>query len=167
MSQSSSLLDPFSFPLQGTHLIEASAGTGKTYTITSLYLRLLLGHGDLFTGFGRPLGVSEILLVTFTEAATQELKGRIRTRINQAKQAFLKGSAKGDAVLETLLKEFPKQSYPPLVRHLNLAEQQMDEAAIYTIHGFCQRMLKQNAFECNVLFDMNVLKDEQDLRETA
>lgn len=167
MSQSSSLLDPFSFPLQGTHLIEASAGTGKTYTITSLYLRLLLGHGDLFTGFGRPLGVSEILLVTFTEAATQELKGRIRTRINQAKQAFLKGSAKGDVVLETLLKEFPKQSYPPLVRHLNLAEQQMDEAAIYTIHGFCQRMLKQNAFECNVLFDMNVLKDEQDLRETA
>ena len=167
MSKASSLLDPFSFPLQGTHLIEASAGTGKTYTITSLYLRLLLGHGDLLTGFGRHLGVSEILLVTFTEAATQELKGRIRTRIHQAKQAFLKGSAKGDDFLEKLLKDFPEQSFPALVRHLNLAEQQMDEAAIYTIHGFCQRMLKQNAFECNVLFDMNVVKDEQDIRETA
>jgi len=167
MTNPSLHLNPFSFPLQGTHLIEASAGTGKTYTITSLYLRLLLGHGDLLTGFGRPLDVSDILLVTFTDAATQELKGRIRTRIHQAKRAFLMGSVKGDDFLAQLLKDFPKQSHPYLIQRLDMAEQQMDEAAIFTIHGFCQRMLKQNAFECGVLFDMNLVKDEKALKETA
>ena len=167
MTNPSLHLDPFSFPLQGTHLIEASAGTGKTYTITSLYLRLLLGHGDLLTGFGRTLDVSDILLVTFTDAATQELKGRIRARIHQAKRAFLMGSVKGDDFLAQLLKDFPKQSYPYLIQRLDMAEQQMDEAAIFTIHGFCQRMLKQNAFECGVLFDMNLVKEEKALKEIA
>ncbi|MBL4606798.1 MAG: exodeoxyribonuclease V subunit beta [Pseudomonadales bacterium] len=167
MTVKSNLLKPMAFSLQGKHLIEASAGTGKTYTITSLYLRLLLGHGDLFTGFGRPLNVDEILLVTFTSAATQELKGRIRDRIHQAKRAFLRGSVKGDDFLSELLADFPKQSYPHLILRLDLAEQQMDEASIFTIHGFCQRMLKQNAFECGVLFDMNLVKDEQKIRETA
>ena len=83
MSQAelSKLFEAVSFPLSGRRLIEASAGTGKTYSITSLYIRLLLGHGNANSGFGRALKVNEILVVTFTNAATAELRGRIRERI--------------------------------------------------------------------------------------
>jgi exodeoxyribonuclease V beta subunit len=57
------LLDPLNFPLHGVRLIEASAGTGKTYTIAALYLRLVLGHGGE-NGFYRSLTPQEILVVT-------------------------------------------------------------------------------------------------------
>ena len=77
-------LNPISTPLNSTTLIEASAGTGKTYTMASLYLRLLLQAGQ--NNFPQPLTVEQILVVTFTEAATQELKERIRRRIHFAKQ---------------------------------------------------------------------------------
>jgi exodeoxyribonuclease V beta subunit len=69
-------LEPLSLPLYGERLIEASAGTGKTFTITILYLRLLLGLGG-DKAFVRPLSAKEILVVTFTEAATAELRRRI------------------------------------------------------------------------------------------
>ena len=68
------ILDATRFPLQGHQLIEASAGTGKTYTITNLYLRLLLDHSEALQ---RPLAVNEILVLTFTIAATDELRQRI------------------------------------------------------------------------------------------
>ena len=71
-------LETLSFPLHGPRLIEASAGTGKTYTIAALYLRLILGHGGK-NGFIRPLTPPEILVVTFTNAATEELRDRIRS----------------------------------------------------------------------------------------
>ena len=58
-------LDPLTFPLVGSRLIEASAGTGKTYTIAALYLRLVLGHGDS-CAYARALTPPEILVVTFT-----------------------------------------------------------------------------------------------------
>ncbi|MGB0734237.1 MAG: UvrD-helicase domain-containing protein, partial [Pontibacterium sp.] len=79
-------LNPMSFPLVGERLIEASAGTGKTYTITALYLRLLLGQSEQ-----KPLLPEEILVVTFTEAATEELRDRIRHRIVEARNAFVRG----------------------------------------------------------------------------
>ena len=66
-------LDPISIPLQGINLIEASAGTGKTYTITTLFIRLILEKNLL---------VNRILVVTFTEAATEELRDRIRRRLD-------------------------------------------------------------------------------------
>ena len=85
----SQLLNVFSLPLRGQRLIEASAGTGKTYTIGILYLRLLLGLGGV-NAFPRPLSVEEILVVTFTEAATNELRGRIRQRIHDMRLACLR-----------------------------------------------------------------------------
>ena len=72
------------FPLRGSQLIEASAGTGKTFTISALYLRLVLGHGAESSGFGRELLPPQILVVTFTDAATKELRERIRTRLAEA-----------------------------------------------------------------------------------
>lgn len=80
MSQKSTALNAISLSLNQVNLIEASAGTGKTYTIGSIYLRLLLQAGEKC--FSRPLNVEEILVVTFTEMATEDLKRKIRERFN-------------------------------------------------------------------------------------
>jgi len=85
-------LNPLTLPLRDERLIEASAGTGKTFTIGLLYLRLLLGHGGEH-GYFRPLSVEEILVVTFTEAATAELRGRIRANIHELRIACVRGSS--------------------------------------------------------------------------
>ncbi|WP_421202502.1 exodeoxyribonuclease V subunit beta [Aeromonas enteropelogenes] len=166
-------LNTLRFPLHGERLIEASAGTGKTYTIAGLYLRLLLGHGPLIeegedagqpSAHERPLSVTEILVVTFTEAATAELRGRIRGRIHEARLAFMRGQS-GDALLAQLLEEV--EDHALAARRLLAAERQMDEAAVFTIHGFCQRMLKQNAFESGALFETEFLTDDSQLRLQA
>ena len=91
-------LDPLTFPLYGMRLIEASAGTGKTYTIASLFIRLLLGHGKE-NSHQIPLTVDKILVVTFTEAATAELRSRIRERIIDVRLDFMKGQS-GDAFIQ-------------------------------------------------------------------
>lgn len=153
-----------SFPLCGWHLIEASAGTGKTYTIAGLYLRLLLGHGSAASGFGSPLPVDQILVVTFTEAATAELRERILKAIRTLRRALETG-ASPDPLYQQLMTECSSRTLA--TRQLLLAEQQIDAAAIYTIHGFCQRMLTQNAFESGSLFDHEFLTEEQRLRRDA
>ncbi|MGF1769863.1 exodeoxyribonuclease V subunit beta [Enterovibrio makurazakiensis] len=157
-------LHPMSFPLFGHRLIEASAGTGKTFTIAGLYLRLLLGHGTDTSAHETPLTVDKILVVTFTEAATQELRDRIRARIHDARLAFSRGESH-DPVIAPLLEEVPDHKHAEQL--LLQAERQMDEAAIYTIHGFCQRMLTQNAFESGSLFSNEFITDESTLRERA
>ncbi|MEZ6955719.1 MULTISPECIES: exodeoxyribonuclease V subunit beta [unclassified Aeromonas] len=166
-------LNTLRFPLHGERLIEASAGTGKTYTIAGLYLRLLLGHGPLIeegedagqpSAHERPLSVTEILVVTFTEAATAELRGRIRGRIHEARLAFMLGHS-SDTLLAQLLEEV--EDHELAARRLLAAERQMDEAAVFTIHGFCQRMLKQNAFESGALFETEFLTDDSQLRLQA
>ncbi|WP_429103293.1 exodeoxyribonuclease V subunit beta [Aeromonas veronii] len=166
-------LNTLRFPLHGERLIEASAGTGKTYTIAGLYLRLLLGHGPMIgegadagqpSAHERPLSVTEILVVTFTEAATAELRGRIRSRIHEARLAFMRGYS-NDALLNMLLAEV--DDHELAARRLLAAERQMDEAAVFTIHGFCQRMLKQNAFESGALFETEFLTDDSQLRLQA
>ena len=86
MSQKSTALNAISLPLNQVNLIEASAGTGKTYTIGSIYLRLLLQAGE--NCFSRPLNVEEILVVTFTEMATEDLKRKIRERLTAAISVF-------------------------------------------------------------------------------
>lgn len=165
MSASSTIvatsLHPMTFPLHGARLIEASAGTGKTFTIAGLYLRLLLGHGDEQTRHREPLTVDKILVVTFTEAATAELRDRIRARIHAARLAFSRGFS-DDPVIQPLLKDFADHSLA--AKLLLAAERQMDEAAVYTIHGFCQRMLTQNAFESGSRFNNEFVTDESHLK---
>ena len=161
-------LDIHTFPLSGQSLIEASAGTGKTYTIASLYSRLLLGHQTA------RLGCDQILVVTFTNAATEELRGRIRERIRQMLGDVLRllaaceqTSELPDSVLQSIdadtlrwLSELGllddadtrQMRLRELSDWLNTNLSQMDNASIYTIHGFCQRMLKQFAFDSGVMF---------------
>lgn len=156
-------LDPLTLPLFGERLIEASAGTGKTFTIAALYLRLLLGLGQ-DAAYPRPLTVEEILVVTFTEAATEELRGRIRSNIHQLRLACVRGVSE-NPLFGALLAEIANRA--DAAAQLLAAERQMDEAAIFTIHGFCQRMLSHNAFESGMLFEQTLVEDEFPLRRQA
>ncbi|HHF7141342.1 TPA: exodeoxyribonuclease V subunit beta [Haemophilus influenzae] len=158
-------LNPITLPLNQISLIEASAGTGKTYTIGSLYLRLLLKAGE--NNFSRPLNVEEILVVTFTEMATEELKKKIRERITDAIDKLIafaetqdKSAFKNDEFLTALCHDL---DIFEAIHRLKLAEQNMDLAAIYTIHGFCRRMLMQYAFHSGIHFNLELIKDQSDL----
>ena len=158
-------LNPISMELCGQSLIEASAGTGKTYTITGLYLRYLLGlqkatHEDGTALLNTPLSVEQILVVTFTEAATQEIKDRVRARIINARDALLGKNPEDELISQIINEVNDKHAAFDL---LDAAAKSMDEAAIFTIHGFCQRMLKQHAFESGVAFNLEFILDEREL----
>ncbi|MBP3934887.1 MAG: UvrD-helicase domain-containing protein, partial [Pseudomonas sp.] len=140
------------FPLRGSQLIEASAGTGKTFTISALYLRLILGHGGVESGFGRELLPPQILVVTFTDAATKELRDRIRTRLAEAARYFRGEIDAPDALVEELRDQFAPEQWAACAGRLDIAAQWMDEAAVSTIHGWCQRMLREHAFDSGSLF---------------
>ena len=163
----SETLDPLRFPLWGSRLIEASAGTGKTWTIAALYVRLVLGHGDN-TGFCRPLLPGEILVMTFTRAATRELSKRIRERLIEAARAFRGDTGTGDDFLRKLIAAHPDSTARKQAAHrLALAAEAMDEAAVFTIDAWCQRMLREHAFDSGSLFDEELAADETELFETA
>ncbi|WP_313077449.1 exodeoxyribonuclease V subunit beta [Melaminivora sp.] len=158
----SQVLDARTFPLHGARLIEASAGTGKTWTIAALYLRLVLGHGGEH-GPGRALLPPEILVMTFTRAATRELSERIRARLVEAVACFRgERGAGGDSVLQALLDDCPEgAARQEAAWRLALAAECMDEAAIHTIDAWCQRMLREHAFDSGNLFDEELDSDER------
>ncbi len=129
--------DSTTVPLEhGTTLIEASAGTGKTYSIAALFLRFVLE---------KHLPVQKILAVTYTVAATQELRDRVRKRIRAALTSLRAGEGESDPVVAEFLRN--GGDVPRALRELDLAVQSFDEAPIFTIHGFCQRALQDHAFE--------------------
>ncbi|MCG8554511.1 MAG: exodeoxyribonuclease V subunit beta [Proteobacteria bacterium] len=134
--------DVAAWPLRGSQLVEASAGTGKTHTIVSLYLRLLTE---------RKLHPRQIAVVTYTRAAAAELRDRIRARLGEAVAAF-------DAMFE-----LGKRSEER--RLLERALYGFDEAAIHTIHGFCQRVLHETAFECGRLFETEFIDNDRPMIE--
>ncbi|HPB75191.1 MAG TPA: UvrD-helicase domain-containing protein, partial [Chromatiaceae bacterium] len=160
-------LDPLRFPLQGSQLIEASAGTGKTFTIATLYLRLVLGHG--IQGAPRAHTPPEILVVTFTEAATQELRDRIRARLTEAAAAFRADPASisprpaGEDPLHDLRQDYEPGQWPGCAYRLQLAADWMDEAAVSTIHAWCHRMLREHAFDSGSLFTQTLETDQTEL----
>lgn len=143
-------------PLKGVQLIEASAGTGKTWSITGLYLRWVLGID------AEALEVDRILVVTFTNAAVAELRGRIRSRLREALDV-LEGK-RDDAFLAQLLGETDTEQAR---LRLTLALSSMDNAAIYTIHSFCKRLLSQYAFEAGMHFDLDMQEGASEFRQQA
>ena len=158
-------LEPLRFPISGSRLIEASAGTGKTFTIAALYLRLVLGHGDDGAAFSRPLTPPEILVVTFTDAATKELRDRIRARLAEA-AAYFRAEPSGpaaDGLLQQLRDAYLPEHWPACARKLQLAAEWMDEAAVSTIHSWCNRMLREHAFDSDSLFTQRLETDQADL----
>lgn len=147
--------------LQGMQLIEASAGTGKTWNICVLYLRLLLEQG---------LEVRQILVVTFTQAAASELRERVRTRIAEALGAIRSmnaGEVPTDSTVAQLVLQAGKrrgESPEQLALALEKALESFDEAAISTIHGFCQRALGDVAFSAAQPLATEHLADEGNIR---
>ena len=161
----SALRDPWlELPLTGVRLVEASAGTGKTFTLATLVARLVVEQD---------LRVGEILAVTFTEAATQELRKRIRLRL-QLTLALLDAPVGEDEAAEAALtrqllaahRADSGESDAALRRRLRQAVAETDLAAIFTIHGFCARVLREHALESGRGFDApELLANDRDLRE--
>lgn len=148
--------NPISTPLQhGISLLEASAGTGKTYAIAMLALRFVVEND---------LAIEKILIVTFTKAATKELKERVRARLAEAK-AYLSGKTEGidDNVIvwADALIAGGEIDHELMIKRINTALLSIDQAGIFTIHGFCQRLLKEHALESGQMFDVE-LSDEVD-----
>lgn len=128
-------LDANTITLQDRHIIEASAGTGKTFNITELYIRLLVE---------KRLLPSQILVMTFTKDATQEIIGRVEAKIRDVLENISEGkevkvSIKGQ---ETLIQK-GDENY----KHLKRSLLEIDEAAIFTIHGFCKKVLSEQALQ--------------------
>ena len=147
MTSPASRFSIVSAPLTGSHLIDASAGTGKTYTISALFVRLLVE---------KKLTVNDILVVTYTKAATEDLRTRIREMIRTAVSAFEEGSS-SDTSISGLLAATDDSDDGK--QRLQEALRNFDEAAVFTIHGFCQRMLRENGLESSILFDTELVAD--------
>lgn len=144
--------DVLTVPLRaGVTLVEASAGTGKTFAITRLVLRLLLEQ--------RVQSLPQILVVTFTDKATQELVTRIRRVLRLADGVFSDTPPVRDAENADLfvLRERHGRDGAGIIR---AALSALDDLGVSTIHGFCQRMLAESALETGLPFRMNFVENE-------
>lgn len=163
--------DLLTCPLRGNHLLEAGAGTGKTFSLAFLYLRLLLERG---------LAVEEILVTTFTNAATAELKGRIFAQIQHAQQCFnalrttadeatLAQQSPEQALLLTLLQQLRQQVQDDdlLAQRLRLALARFDYAQISSINGFALQLVRENADTINSYIPENIIDDDNDFVKQA
>uniref|UniRef100_UPI0013D3E4EA UvrD-helicase domain-containing protein n=2 Tax=Pseudomonas TaxID=286 RepID=UPI0013D3E4EA len=93
------------------------------------------GHGGESAGFGRELLPPQILVVTFTDAATKELRERIRTRLAEAARFFRDEITAPDALIADLRDQYPGEQWAGCANRLDIAAQWMDEAAVSTIHS--------------------------------
>ena len=137
--------DPLAVPLDGVQLIEASAGTGKTYTLATLFTRLVVEQY---------LRIGQVLAVTFTDAATQELRKRIRARLALAASQVAQCAQADDNPEIQLTRQIlaahlqrSGEAPAPLEKRLRLAAEETDLAAVFTIHGFCARVLSEYALD--------------------
>lgn len=168
MSAPRRILDPLNIPLNGVHSIEASAGTGKTYTITTLYLRYVLEAQQ---------PVDQILVTTFTEAATSELRTRLHERMTAARKLVTEcpdGQAArdigSDGVLVEILERSGAWQSPARTRILDRLEAALlsfDQAPVFTIHGFCNRILQELVFETGSSFSSELVSSVDDLIDEA
>jgi exodeoxyribonuclease V beta subunit len=158
------LAEPAAFDLTGplptgVTVLEASAGTGKTFTIAALAAR--------YVAEGTPL--DQILLVTFTRMATGELRDRVRERLVQTEQGlarWLAGAAPSDAdEVVALLADGPEAEVRERHARLARALARFDAATIATTHGFCQEVLGGLGIVGDVETDMTFVEDPADLVE--
>ena len=146
--------------LEGSNLIEASAGTGKTFSIAILVLRLIVE---------KDFNIKQILMVTFTKAAVAELESRIREFIREAYRYVINpdyqlSESQIKKIIDNVPKTIPKKRIEERLKGANLM---LDETAIYTIHSFCQKTLSEFAFETHQLFGSDVLDDQSEIVEKS
>ncbi|MGM0461852.1 MAG: UvrD-helicase domain-containing protein [Fibrobacterota bacterium] len=145
--------DVHSVPLSKISMVDASAGTGKTYSIALLVIRLILE---------KDMDIRTILVLTFTKAATREIQGRIQAFLQELHNCCEHPESIHDSPLHTCLPgdaEQRREAQRQIARALLF----IDEAPIYTIHGFCQKMLSTHPFETENLFSPVVLEDSAEL----
>ncbi|SDQ47616.1 DNA helicase/exodeoxyribonuclease V, beta subunit [Paraburkholderia fungorum] len=152
-------LDVFACSLDGVNQIEASAGTGKTWNICALYVRLLLEKN---------LNADQILVVTFTKAATAELHERIRGRLAELHRAIEMDDDGGDPFIQRLFETTlsPERGIErdDALKVVRRALRTFDQAAIHTIHAFCQRALQEAPFAAAMPFAFEMEADDAALR---
>jgi exodeoxyribonuclease V beta subunit len=148
-------LDIRTLPLEGTVCIEASAGTGKTFTIGLIILRLVME---------KDLDLQRLAVVTFTEAATGELTQRIAAFLRTACDYAAGGErTKGNEQIADLVDAAKESADDRVLLRIENALLNFDLARISTIHGFCARMLDEFAFETRSSFGMEVVGNQQEL----
>jgi exodeoxyribonuclease V beta subunit len=159
-------MGPLDLPLSGVRLVEASAGTGKTFTIATLYLRLVLERGSL---------PERIVVATFTRAATAELAIRLRKRLRMASEMLRQdeptrvredddGEAK--ATRATIARALETTDAATLATRAREAELAMDTAVIGTLHAFCNRVLAEFGFQTGrALREPELLEDTRALQQ--
>ena len=138
-------------------LVEASAGTGKTRALTGIVAELVAKEGRR---------LDEILVVTFTRAATAELRERIRDTLRAAREAAENGPAAAGSQAEELLAGWSRDAQfdrSAAARRLEAALEEIDRANVHTIHGFCQRVLADLAFDGGFPFGFEVSGDDTEL----
>lgn len=134
-------------------LIEASAGTGKTYTIAGLYVRLLVE---------KKLTADRILVMTFTRKATAELRERIFNRLRECQRVLENGvTAATDDFLATFIQQVPDRA--EAVQIINDAIRNFDENQVTTIHGFCQKVLNEEALSAGTPFELDITQHDDAL----
>lgn len=165
--------DPLHCPLKGITLIEASAGTGKTYNICLLYLRLIIEQN---------LAPEEILVLTFTKAACSELRQRIKNylllflnklekrKFFREEKVFYQHDLLDLYISELYQKKLSFQGdndkYDLMIESVRDVIASFDQASIYTIHGFCQKLLTDKIFDKIVVGQFEVVNDDLYLRRT-
>ena len=145
--------DVLTVELKGSNLIEASAGTGKTYSIAILALRLILE---------KKIPVEKILMVTFTKAAAAELESRIRKFVRLAHRFSL-----GQSISDDTIKAVVGIANDDKIKLLRKAVQSLDSLSVMTIHSFCQKTIGEFTFETNQSFDYEITTDDSDLRNDS
>lgn len=143
-------------PLSGSNLIEASAGTGKTYSIAILVLRLILEQ---------KLSIKKILMVTFTKAAVAELEERIRLFVRTAYKSAHQEEVEDPTIKLLVNRAIAQWGQEEVIELLKDAKLLLDETSVMTIHSFCQKTLNEFAFETNQLFGAETLQDTSSLIE--
>ncbi len=144
---------PIDVPLDGDLLVEASAGTGKTYALTTLVARLIVESG---------WRISDLLIVTFTVAATGELRTRVRNTLRDALEVA-RGNDGGDGLATELVRRWSAERIDrdEIESRLASAIRDFDRANVMTIHGFCRRALTEFAFDAGIPFDVGVSGDDK------
>ena len=148
------LLNSITCPIENNvSLIEASAGTGKTYNIQNIFVRMIMENN---------FPIENILVVTFTEAATRELKSRIRNILTELNNFFENRNIKDQERIRKLANSGEILSK---IKHKRIAQalRDFDKASIFTIHGFCKKKLDENTFSTSGYFNQELKKNRDDI----
>jgi exodeoxyribonuclease V beta subunit len=138
--------------LEGSNLIEASAGTGKTYSIALLTLRLIIE---------KDISIEKILMVTFTKAAVAELEIRVRSFVRMALKVTRDQIISDDTITNLVIEQIKNQGKETVSKKLETAQLFLDETSVLTIHSFCQRSLSEYSFETGQIFGAETITPDE------